>query len=181
MTMWEMTRHQVAISGRVTNAQNGKPVAGVLVSIAAVQMTTLTSEDGHFHFLELANGQHTLTASYLQGGSRYGTAQVKATVKRDAQKNIKMAAADILLPVTVLIGQVTDQNNLPVSMASVRLNRSVEQAFSDEQGNYALAELETGKHTILISARGFQNASQTVQIVQAGGVQTFNIVLVSNP
>ena len=92
----ETVRHQVAIAGRVTDGQTAHwlgaalsdhgrarrvhdlaehactPVrAGVGEPDRAYQ--ALTAIDGHFHFLDLPDGQYTLTASLPGYGSRYGT------------------------------------------------------------------------------------------------------------
>ena len=140
---------------------------------------TLTVEDGHFHFLDLPDGQYTLEASLPGSGTRFGTAQAQATVER-AQGKIAMAAADIALPPTTLKGRITSQNqNKPVFMAQVRVKGSGESAFTDSNGCYLLAGLEAGNRTLLVSATGYQPlAPQTVQLSAAGAVQTKDIILV---
>jgi hypothetical protein len=140
---------------------------------------TRTASDGHFHFLDLPDGQYTLTASLPGAGSRYGTAQVEATVSRDAEGNISMVTADIALPPTTIRGRVVDQDNNPVGMAEVRVVGSGERTFSNAdieapteiQGQYRLTGLEAGKRTVLVSARGYTTATQTVQLTQGDAVE----------
>lgn len=183
MITLEQVRHQVAIVGRVTDAQTGGSIAGALVTItnAPSPQKTLTAADGHFHFLDLPDGQYTLTTTLPGAGSCYGTAQVTVVVARDAQGNIKMASADMALPSTTVKGQITGQSNAPVVMAQVRVKGSGEQTFSDAHGRYLLNALETGSRTVLVTAQGYQSASQTVQITQPGSVQTLNFALVPSP
>ncbi|MGD9101251.1 MAG: carboxypeptidase regulatory-like domain-containing protein [Anaerolineae bacterium] len=205
MPTWETVRHQVAIAGRVSDAQTGKTIARARVEITAAPAEftawlairakqhqehwetmderpdrTRTALDGHFHFLDLPDGSYTLTVSLPGSGSRYGTAQVVATVSRDAEENIVMAAADTTLPPTTVKGQITEQDSDPVilvAMAEVRVKGSGERTFSDGQGQYLLAGLETGARTVLVSAQGYQPASQAVSLNQAGVEQTLNFAL----
>ncbi len=204
--------HQVAIAGLVTNAQTGKGVEGVRVEITVAPSAftdflklrqlqfenweamverpdrTRTTVDGSFRFPDLPNGQYTLTASLPGAGSRYGTAEARVTVARDANGRITRAAAPIALPPTTLKGQITAQGGGALPMAEVRVKGSGERAFSDAEGKYLLAGLETGQKleqggnkprtaAVLVSAQGFKPASQNVVIGQAGSVQTLDVTL----
>jgi hypothetical protein len=140
---------------------------------------TQTAADGHFHFLDLPDGDYTLTASLPGFGSRYGTAQRQVTVSRNAEGRILMAPADIVLPPTTLKGRIVGQNDNPVGVAEVRVQGSGERAFSDGQGNYLMNGLEVGKRTVAVSAQGYQSASQAVVLGEAGNVQMLNFTLVS--
>lgn len=203
----EPTRHQVAIAGRVTDAQTGRALAGAQVAITAAPAAfttwlqlkakqyearwdtmverpdrTRTATDGHFHFIDLPAGQYTLTASLPGSGSRYGTADVKARVSlsrsRSDPDKITSATADIALPPTTLKGQVTAADaKQPLLLAEVRIQGSGERSFSDAQGNYLLVGLEVGTRTVQVSARGYKANSTTVQLSQAGAEQQLNLML----
>ena len=202
MIQWEVVRHQVAITGRVTDVQTRQAIGGALVSImdapaaftnrlalraqqygpAWVSMLerpdrTTTAPDGHFHFLDLPDGQYTLMASLPGSGSRYGTVQATATIARDAQGKLTLAAAPMALPPTALKGQINGPDGNPVAIAAVQVKGSGESTFTDGQGQYLLAGLEIGTRAVLVSARGFQPATQTVALSQAGAVQTLNVTL----
>ena len=150
MSNWlklEPTRHQVAIAGSVTDTQTGAAIGRARVEITAAPAAftdwlairakqyeehwetmderpdrTRTAADGHFHFLDLPDGDYTLTASLPGSGSRYGTTQGQATVSRDDpddKDKITMATVDIGLQSTTLKGQITDQaTGDPVVMAA---------------------------------------------------------------
>jgi hypothetical protein len=96
MSDWEIVRHQVAISGRVTDAQTGRAIAGARVSLDSGP-ETFTAADGHFHFLDLPPGPYTLQASVPGAGTRYGPAPMTVTVKWDDQGKITLAIADLAL------------------------------------------------------------------------------------
>jgi Carboxypeptidase regulatory-like domain len=199
---WQIVRHQVAIAGRVTDAQTGRAIGGAQVRITAAPATfttwltiralqygtrwatmaerpdqTRTAADGHFHFLDLPDGQYTLTASLPGSGSRHSTAEKQATVSRDAQGTLTMAAADIALPPTTLKGEITDRDGNRLALVEVRVKGSGERAFSDAEGRYLLAGLEAGQHTVLVSVQGYQPVSHTVVMTPVGAVQTLNVVL----
>lgn len=207
MSGWEILRHVVAISGRVSNSQTGKAVGGARVEITdgpsefttwletrAKQFgvrwlsmlerpdRTQTAGDGHFHFMDLPNGNYTLAVSLPGLGSRYGAAEEQLTVTRDGSGNIVMATADIQLPPTTLKGAITTQGSEglePVVLAEVRVAGSGEQVYSNEQGHYLLSGLETGSRKVLINAKGYQTATQTVEFDVAGVQKIWDAVLVA--
>jgi Carboxypeptidase regulatory-like domain len=203
----EPTRHQVAIAGRVTDAQTGRALVAAQVAITAAPAVftswlqlqakqredrwptmderpdrTRTATSGHFHFLDLPAGQYTLTASLPGAGSRYGTADVKARVSlsrsRSDPDKITLVTADLALPPTTLKGQVTATDaKQPLLMAEVRIQGSGERSFSDAQGNYLLVGLEAGTRTVHVSARGYKATSTTVKLGPAGTEQQLNVAL----
>ena len=206
MSDWEIVRHAVAITGSVSDAQTGKAIGGAMVTItdAPAEFTTWletrakqfgarwqtmaerpdrtwAAGDGHFHFLDLPNGDYTLVASLPGSGSRYGIAEEDATVSRGAGGNIMLATAAFQLPPTTLKGTVTTvttEGAVPVTLAEVKVSGSGETAFSDNQGRYLLTGLEKGLRTILVDARGFQPTSQVVGLVAAGVEEILDVVLV---
>jgi hypothetical protein len=123
-----------------------------------------TAADGHFRFLDLPNGQYTVTASLQRAGSRYGTARVRVRVAHSAYGNVTMAVANLATDLVV--------------MAEVRVQGSRHRAFSDGQGQYLLTGLEVGAHTVLVAAQGYTPVTQTVRLNRAGTVRTVNFTLV---
>jgi hypothetical protein len=201
---WQKIRHQAAIAGSVTDAQTTKGIGRAVVSIKdgpeafmkwlatkkkqfGDKWETLaerpdryrTSSDGHFHFIDLPNGTYTLSAELPGSGSRFSDAEAQATVARDAQGKIAMAAADIALPPTSIKGKVTGKNNQPVLLAEVRVKGSGERAFSDKQGEYLVSGIEIGERTVEIRAQGYQKASKAIQFNddEIGAVKTLDFAL----
>lgn len=202
MNGWEIVRHGVPIYGRVTCAQTDQPISGAWVTITGApvaftdwlaicarqygpQWSTLadrpdrtqTAADGHYHFLNLPDGQYSLIGSMPGSGSRYGQASVNVTVSRDSKGRIIMAAAHIALPPTTLQGQITGPAAEPVWLAELRVKGSDERAFSNAQGRYLLAGLEVGTRTVVISAQGYKPALQTVRFTTSGETKSGNFVL----
>jgi hypothetical protein len=222
MVKWETVRHQVAIAGRLADAGTGKPVGGALVTINEDERTPAafksllearamqygdawatmterpdrarTAPDGLFYFLDLPDGDYTLTASLASMGNRYGTAQATATVSRDENGNLKRAFLDLALQATTVRGKITGPSHKTgVAMAEVRVKGSGERTFSDAQGQYVLAGVEPVKpkngtsaggrppiteRTVLVFAQGYRPASKPVALHEAGTMKTLNFELV---
>jgi len=201
----DSVHHQVAIAGQVSDALTRKAIAGALVQIeidTAPQAFTsqlalrkkqdgdrwetmverldraLTRADGHFHFMDLPNGQYRLNVSLPGLGSRYGKTQAEVVVARNPGGSLKMATTVIVLPPTTLRGQITEQTSgEPVFMAQVRVQGSGESTFSDKQGNYQLIGLEVGNRTVQVVLKGYQQVTVPVILNHAGMAQTLNVVL----
>ncbi len=199
----QLTRHQVAIAGEVTDAETGRAVARARVEITAAPAAftgrlaiqamacgehwaamderpdrSLTAADGHFHFIDLPDGDYVLTASLPGAGTRYDKKQQgPVNVSRDAVGNIKMVKIDLALPPTALAGQITDQAaGVPILLAEVRIKGSGERGFSNSQGQYLITSLEAGKCTVLVSARGYKTAAQIKELHQ-GKTETLDVAL----
>jgi hypothetical protein len=140
-----------------------------------------TALDGHFYFLDLPDGKYTLSASQPKLGSRYGKADAKnITVKRDINGTLTPAnTSPIQLSPTTIKGQITDEPGDPIILAEIRVQGSGEVTFSDSNGNYRLAALETSdqKRTVAVKAIGFQPAEKTVLLNKAGSEKTLNFAL----
>ncbi len=167
---FESFSHRASIAGRVTDAQTGKPVPGARVEVPGGPWI-LTAGDGFFRFLDLRPGSYTLTVSLPGAGSRYGMAAKAVTLGEDLEM------VDLVLPATTVKGKVKDQSGQAVRMAEVRVQGSGENAWSDAQGNYVLSGVEAGSRRIAVSARGFQNVSETVALGQPGAVVTRDVTL----
>ena len=88
---WEVSRRTVSIAGRVTDARTDRPLGGVCVTAASrsTSFVARTRNDGHFHFLDLPNGEYSLTPSLSSFDSHYDIAEVNASLFHDVKGNIK--------------------------------------------------------------------------------------------
>jgi hypothetical protein len=139
---------------------------------------TRTAADGHFHFLDLPDGNYAVTASLPEAGSRYGTTEVKnSPVSRNGDGRIAWAWTDMMVPPTTIGGKVTSQSAAPVKLASIRVKGSGESTLSDDVGEYRLSALEVGTRTLSVSAPGLKAGSEIVQLDEAGKKQMVDIVM----
>ncbi len=202
MGVKEQTRNRVAIAGQLSNAETGQVIHRARVEITKMPDSfknwltlcamqyganwetrverpdrTQTAIDGHFHFLDLPDGDYTLTASLPSTGTRYGAVEKKVQVSCNGDM-IQLAAADIALPPTGIKGQITNAENQPIVMAKVQVKGAEESTFSDSKGNYLLSGLEVSnvQSTIIFSAHAYQQDSKDIQLSQ-GEVKTLDIKL----
>lgn len=184
--VWEMVRRQAAIAGVVTNAQTGKTIAGVKIDCTNVALdinkTTTTSAEGHFYFMDLPDGDFTVAALLPRAGTRYGTAQLSASVTRTPQGKINLATANLALPPTAITGHITgpdaDDVVVDILLAQVNLKGSEDRGFTNGGGIYLLSGVETGTRTLLVKAQGYVPVNQTVVVDTVGAVVTQDILLV---
>ncbi len=190
----EGSRRQVAVAGRVIDAETEKAVARALVEIAeappefrawlalkairygerwanmAVRPDRIrTAADGHFHFLDLPAGGYTLIASLPAAGSRYGTAEESAEVEHDPDGKISRQTVELRLPPTGLKGTITfsPQNGdaVPVVMAEVRIPGSGERTWSKGGGSYLLSALEVRSQcNVRVSTRDYGSLARNVDL-----------------
>ena len=88
---WEVSRRTVSIAGRVTDVRTGRSINGIQVRAASgsTSLVTRTMADGHFHFLDLPDGEYSLTPSLPSSDSCYDIAEVNASLFHDVKGNIK--------------------------------------------------------------------------------------------
>ncbi len=203
MGQWEEIRHQVSIAGRVIDALTGRAIAYAEVEItSAPQEFTewlaerkkqhggmwdkmqkrpdrmCTQHDGHFHFMDLPDGQYTLQARMPGWGSRYAKGSCTVTVAHGPAGEIIIAQADMTLVPTCIRGQISAQDTTdPIALAEVRIKGSDQRTFSNESGDYCLACVETGERTIIASAQGFEQTSHTVLLNQPGQQGELDMVM----
>ena len=206
VAQWEIIRHQAAIAGRVTNSQTGEQIGNALVEIidgpaefndwltlkkirygerwayiSERPGQTRTSANGHFHFLNLPSGEYTLRASIASLGKRYAIASTTTTVVRDTNGKVTLGNADMELVPTTIKGHITGPDGQgetkDILMAEVRIKRSGERAFSNEQGRYLLTAIEPGIREIAVSARGYETVTQSVALNEPGAEAEVNVAL----
>ena len=196
-------RHQAALAGQVVESHAQQPIAGAQVqvvsapagfmamlalrqkqygtawdSLASRPDRTLAAPDGHFHFLDLPDGDYTLAASLPAGGSRYGSVQGTATVKRDGSGNLKPVILSLAVSSTTVQGKVTKQaGGDPIPVAAIRVQGSGETVYTVADGTFRLLAIEKGSRTINASAPGFQASSQVVVLANAGDTEVLNFAL----
>jgi hypothetical protein len=128
--------------------------------------------------MDLPDGDYTLDVTLPGSGSRYGEAQVTASVSRNGEGVILMATANVSLGPTALQGEITSSGGGDaVVMAEVQVQGSGERTFSGRDGTFLLTGLEVGRRAIAVSAQGYQSAMRQVDIGPAGAVYTLDLAL----
>lgn len=161
------------IAGTVVNSLTGQGVAGASVAIAPtvqgsdreITKSVRTGADGRFAFPGLARGKYSLMAAargftlqYFNHHDPYATA-IAVGPDLDTEQLVFR-----LQPDSSVEGQVTDENNEPVQNALVRLFQTtteegqqktvpINQAQTDDQGQYRIGHLAPGTYYLSVSAR----------------------------
>ncbi len=173
------------IAGILVNWVTGQPLAGASVAIAPtaqgtdreISKTVITGSDGRFSFTGLSRGKYSLMAAahgymlqYFERHDMYATAIV-AGPDLDSEHLVFR-----LQPDAAVEGQIIDENNDPVRGALVRLFQPsmedgrqrtlpLEQAQTDDLGNFRIGHLAPGTYYLAVSARPWyaQNARMTLR------------------
>ncbi len=123
MANWESLRRQIAICGQVTAVSGSAPIPNARVQLTAAPVAfqrkarayaklhgsawetlservdrTLTAADGAYYFLDLPDGDYTITAYLSERLPTYDYAESSATVSRTADGTIQAATVDVALP-----------------------------------------------------------------------------------
>ncbi|HEX9374026.1 MAG TPA: carboxypeptidase-like regulatory domain-containing protein [Roseiflexaceae bacterium] len=206
---WTIIRRAVSITGQVTDALTGAPIAGALVEIAQgppefqAMLATLASDpgwdrrperldrrpcraDGRYAFVGLPVGDYDLRASAPLLGSRYGAAtlskvHVYPATERLPNGRIKLDPADAALSPTRVRGTVRRGGpDAPIARARVRLVGDTNVTLTNDLGEYLLVGLVAGAPTLEVSAKAFVTAYNPITL-SAGLEVTLNVVLASAP
>jgi len=195
MMSTEKIRHQVAIAGKVTDKETGQTIGGAIVEITempepfktklalkALQYgadwetlperpdRTRTAVDGYFYFVDLPDGNYTLTATLPGTSTRYDSAQTTAIVPSGDNEGKPKFTANIDLPPSGIKGQIKDPEGHSVRTAKVQIQGSGEYTFSNDEGKYLLSGLEAPKNkaqkrtvNVSVFAQGYQQGGGSVQ------------------
>jgi uncharacterized GH25 family protein len=191
------------VKGTVTRA--GKPVGGVMVMLfpssrSGGNMGMLmggggggfsmgsTKEDGTFEIAGVGPGRYTVTVQTGMGGSPSGgdTLEVRAGVAE--------VRHDVSLPDTGIKGQVVDAGGKPVSGATVMASAAGAdvskitdmgavmesiggQAFTDDEGRFALSGMKPGSWTLRVQAQGYTTKVVEGVVAMEGGGPEVRVVL----
>lgn len=143
---------------------------------------TTSQTDGVFYFVDLPPGEsgetYTLRVSMPHRATRFGVIET-APVKVEANvpgDRVQVTQVDVVLPVTRIVGKVTDQAGEPLVRANVRLVGTSRVAKSGEDGRYHLSYLLAGRPTIEASLAGYQILQQPVEL-QAGRTLELDLAL----
>jgi hypothetical protein len=158
------------LTGTVTNANNGAPIAGARVEVTGPSnRTLLTGADGTYS-TTLPIGDYTVTVSTF--GFENGTANVTITEGQTTTQDIALTPT----PSFAVSGVISDDDGNPVVNATIVIDGTpIPPATSGADGSYSFASVPTGTYTISASAGGcFDSQSQPVTVDDA---ETVNFTL----
>jgi hypothetical protein len=163
-------RDQGTITGTVTDAVTGQPVAGAAVSYT--NGSARTDAGGQYTLAQVPAGQLTLSTS----ATGYDSQSQTVTVTPDSSTTQDFA----LSPQPGSInGKVTDSSSgQPIVGASVSYSGGT--AITDASGSFGLSGVSEGSYTVTAAANGYASQGQTV-VVGPGAAVNQNLALAPLP
>jgi hypothetical protein len=137
------------ISGAVTAAADGTPLAGVTILVrGSASASATTGADGRYVLSELAPGNLMLTAT------KEGYVVASASANLTAGDRVVFSPSLELSLSPRVSGRVIDRATLvPVSGATVSLDKEV--AGTDADGRFTFGNVVSGEHLVKIDAPGY--------------------------
>lgn len=193
----EPAQQTALVIGRVTDARNGTPVPGVVVSIEgrAVRRSIRTDQRGDYSFGELPPDRYRVSVSSTSFSTEEKAVIARAAVstRQDFALNLAMKADNrasvgtIRIPESAVLirrgqisGRVIDsKTGRPVAGALVAV-AGQRPVITDAQGGFVVSGLAPGNYRIGLTMRGYANGEGSV-IVRSGETAAANFRLVPNP
>src|SRR5690625_4255805 len=111
------------IAGRVTDQETGAPIAGVQVHIEALNLGTVTQEDGRFLLLNVPAGSHTVRAEHI-GYASSTERNVEVASGASVVLNFELRMRALRLDDIVVTGVVDPIEGVKVPFSVGSLSRS---------------------------------------------------------
>lgn len=150
------------ISGRVTNAANGSPLAGAIVTATGAGGSgfATTNETGYYRITDgLGTGTYSVFASYGTGFAFEADVSVTQGVETG---NVNLQIT--ITPSGTISGRVTNATGNPIPFASVSATGVNGQGSdtTDSNGNYVIdTGLGTGTYNVTVTETGYATQTQT--------------------
>ncbi len=171
----DLVWHAGTLSGIITDAATGLPLAGATVSITrnSKTLTQQTAADGSYSFVA---GAGTYSVQAVAFGYAAQTAS-NVSVSQDGTTTRDFALGT--LSVGSISGTVTQSGSgTPVAGATVALAGTALSAITAADGTYALADVPFGTHTARMTSPGFATLSAAVTV---DGAETLNFTPAAVP
>ncbi len=147
------------VTGTVTDAVTGDPVAGAVLHISGAGIDgltdTLTDASGNFQFAGPAGDQLTITSNAT--GYAYQTQQVTLPASGSTTLNFALTAGITLSGTVTGSGAAAPLANATVAVRNESGPLEWYTAVSDPQGNFLLDTLPAGTYDIVVAATGYQS------------------------
>ena len=168
------------VTGTVTNAESGAPLASATVGTDSASITTTTDSNGNFTLTGVPSGPQTLAVSR----SGFTPATKAVTVVAGTSVSAGAMALTPLPSFGTITGTVTiaGTDAAPLAGATVGVGSSFITTTTDSNGNFTLAGIPSGPGDLLsVKAPGFDPATKTVTVVAGTSVSVGTIPLTPLP
>jgi len=144
--------------GTVTDLFTGEPLPGVRVELVGTGLGSTTSQDGTYRFRNLDPGIYEIRVVIIG----YATASVPVAVgDGTTTQDFRLMSS---MP-GLITGTITDADSgLPIEGAAVIVDEGFATAESSEEGLYLIAGVTPREYTLYVSATGYADDSDTVNV-----------------
>ena len=157
-----------AITGQVTDAEDGSAISGAQVSDGI--RTSLTDAAGMYVIDDVSPGSYQVTA----GREGYETSSLTVNVLSGSTTLANLSLNEVILPGSTT-GSVTDaEDGSPVAGAAV--TDGTRTAATDASGEYTIADVPAGSYEVTASKEGYHSSSLTVNVL-SGSTTLANLSL----
>jgi len=161
-----------SITGSVTGAEDGSPIAGATVTDGTG--TTTTDASGKYTIADVPAGSYEVTAS-KEG---YHSSSLTVTVLTGNSAVANLSLTEVIVPGSIT-GSVTDaEDGSPIAGATVTDGTGT--ATTDASGKYTIADVPAGSYEVTASKEGYVNVTLTAAVV-AGETAVVNFSLHLKP
>ena len=144
------------ITGTVTDAEDGSPIAGATVSDAS--RTMITDASGEYAISDVLTGTYEVTASK----SGYHSSSVTVTVLEGNTAVAHLSLTRIIVPGSIT-GAITDaEDGSPIAGATV--TDGTHTVSTDVAGQYAINDVPPGSYEVAASKEGYESSSLMVTV-----------------
>ena len=178
-----------SISGTVRHADHSTPIAGVQVSIEALQLRTVTNADGRYQLNDVPAGSHTLTVRFIGFGPERRD-QVLLGAGQRVRADFLLRPQALLLSEIVVTGvtEATSRTKLPFTVAKVTAedipvppNAALQSIRGKVAGASLIPNAQPGEGTnILLRSPTSINKSNSPMIVVDGAILAESSVDISS-
>lgn len=170
------------IQGTVTDASNGSPLSGVLITVTGSSTwTATTAANGTFKIINITPGNVTITASKSSYTLVTGASTVTAGDTMIFSPSLTVTPPPALTG--GLQGTVVDlATGLPLQGATVSVTGPKSYTGStDSAGNFLFSTIDTGSYSVTVSLTGYGVNSYSIIITSGVTANLGSIALTLNP
>jgi thermitase len=157
-----------SITGSVTNAKDGSPIVGAVVSDG--NGTALTDALGTYTIADVPSGTYQVVAT-KQG---YESSSLTVNVLQGATAVANLSLSQIILPGSIT-GSVTNAKDGSL-IVSATVSDGTRTTSTDTTGKYTINNVPPGTYQVVASKEGYETSSSTVSVLQgATAVANFSL------
>jgi thermitase len=156
------------ITGSVTDAADGSPIAGVVVTDGT--RTATTDASGRYTLADVPAGSYEVTASK----ENYHSSFLTVTVLSGSSTVADFSLSPIVVPGSITGSVINAEDGSPIVGATV--NDGTRTTTTDALGEYTIADVPPGTYQVTAGKEGYVGVTLTATVV-SGGTAVMNFSL----